>query len=104
MDLQSVEGGSTFVFCRSAVPLKLIRTQNNQHAKDIDGFLLTRGNNSFPETIIKWIAEQLLTNFYSLLGLHIGQFMRLLSGTFEHQTKMVQMTVHGVFRGVKSST
>ena len=40
------------------------------------------GNNYFPETIIKWIAEQLLTNFCLLLRLRIGQFMRFLSGTF----------------------
>ena len=53
--------------------------------------LFITGNNSFPETIIKQIFEQLLTNFYS-------QFIRFLSGTFEHQTKLEQMMVHSGLR------
>ena len=41
MDLQSVEVCSTFVFCRRALSVKLIRAQNDHHAKHIHGFFCT---------------------------------------------------------------
>ena len=52
--------------------------------------LFITGNNSYSETIIKWIAEKLLTNFFSLplppqrVELHHSQHMVFLSEVY-HQ-------------------